>query len=106
MGCGKSKLSNIDINTLKPFLQGKCIKCKIVEINNFYTYKVLFNYNKHYLLWNCRFSEYYKELIEDSDTQMTNIIKKNDELFMFIHGLKENYLVIDFYKKKKKINIH
>ena len=50
MGLSKSKLKNIDINNIKPFLHGKFLKCKILEVYNYHTYKILFKYNKEYII--------------------------------------------------------
>ena len=32
---------------------------------------------------------------------MSNLIMKNQELFVFFHGLRESILIADFYKNKK-----
>lgn len=101
MGISKSKLKNIDINTIKPFLHGKFLKCKILEVYNYHTYKILFKYNNEYITWDCCISEVIKNMVDRNDNRMSNQIRKNQELFVFFHGLRESILIVDFYKKKK-----
>ena len=101
MGLSKSKLKNIDINNIKPFLHGKFLKCKILEVYNYHTYKILFKYNKEYITWDCCISEVIKNMVDRNDNRMSNLIMKNQELFVFFHGLRESILIVDFYKNKK-----
>ena len=101
MGVSKSKLKKIDINNIKPFLHGKFLKCKVLEVYNYHTYKILFKYNKEYITWDCCISEVIKNMVDRNDNRMSSLIRKNQELFVFFHGLRESILIVDFYIKKK-----
>ena len=101
MGQSNTKLMKIDVKKVKPFLFGKLLKCKIIRVYNFYTYDILFKYNKKYIIWKFTMSELFKDLIDRNDSRICNIIKENNILYVLIHGLRDNLLVGDFYLKKK-----
>ena len=99
MGSSKSKLQKKKFCNVKPFLYGKLILCKVIEIENFHTYKIGFKYNK-YIIWNCTIPEVIKGLVDKSDKRKSNLIKKDDILYVFVHGLRNDILICDFYNKK------